>query len=248
MDTLDSARVPFMVGGAYALQHHTGIARDTCDFDVFLLSRDVEAALEAMRARGWRAEPTFPHWLAKVYERDSYVDLIHSSGSGVAVVDEEWFRHAARGQVLDRTARVIPAEELIWSKAFIMERERFDGNDVVHVLRAQAERLDWDRLLRRFGRHWRVLLAHVVMFGFVYPGERTRIPLAVTHLLLERLAQEAGEDDAARAEVCEGTLVSREQYLPDLACWGYKDGRLSPDVRMDESDIAAWTAAITEKL
>ena len=34
---------------------------------------------------------------------------------------------------------LIPAEEMIWSKAFIMERERYDGADVAHILRACAE-------------------------------------------------------------------------------------------------------------
>ncbi len=245
MDALQRAGVPFMVGGAYAFEQYTGIARDTCDFDVFLLREDVRRALDAMQARGWRAEPTFPHWLGKVHHRDACVDLIHSSGSGVAVVDEEWFAHASEGAVLDRPVRLIPAEELVWSKAFVMERERFDGNDVVHILRARAERLDWDRLLRRFDRHWRVLLAHVVLFGFVYPGERSRVPASAMRVLLERLARETGEDDTARAGVCEGTLISREQYLQDLDRWGYRDGRLSPDVRMDERDIAHWTAAIT---
>ena len=53
-----------------------------------------------------------------------------------------------------------------------MERERYDGADIAHLLRARADQLAWRRLLRRFGPHWRVLLGHLVLFGFVYPGER----------------------------------------------------------------------------
>ena len=36
------------------------------------------------------------------------------------------------------------AEETLWSKAFVMERERYDGADVAHLILAHGERLDWD--------------------------------------------------------------------------------------------------------
>ena len=68
--------------------------------------------------------------------------------------------------------RLSPAEEMIWSKAFIQERERFDGADVMHLLREIGPSLDWPRLLMRFGDYWRVLLSHLIMFGFVYPDKR----------------------------------------------------------------------------
>ena len=35
-------------------------------------------------------------------------------------------------------ALVVPAEEMIWSKAFIQERERFDGADIHHLLRCKG--------------------------------------------------------------------------------------------------------------
>jgi hypothetical protein len=30
----------------------------------------------------------------------------------------------------------VAVEEMVWQKAFIMERERFDGADVVHLIQA----------------------------------------------------------------------------------------------------------------
>jgi len=53
-----------------------------------------------------------------------------------------------------------------------MERERFDGGDIAHLIRGSGRDLDWQRLLNRFGPHWRVLFSHLVMFGFCYPSER----------------------------------------------------------------------------
>ena len=72
--------------------------------------------------------------------------------------------------------QIAPAEETIWSKAFVMERERFDGADVAHLILGHGDKLDWQRLLERFGPHWRVLLAHLVLFGFIFPSARSRVP------------------------------------------------------------------------
>ena len=44
--------------------------------------------------------------------------------------------------------------------------------------------------------------------------------------------------------VCQGTLVSRQQYLIDLEEWGYKDARLLPGGPMNAGDVQIWTEAI----
>jgi hypothetical protein len=246
LETLAEAGVPVLVGGAYAFARYTGIERHTKDFDVFLHRRDVGNALRALHRAGWRTELTFPHWLGKAHCGEDFVDLIFGSGNGVAVVDDRWFAHATEDHVLGMPARLIPAEEMIWSKSFIMERERFDGADVAHVLRARGPELDWPRLLSRFGESWRVLLGHLVLFGFVYPGERDRVPAWVLRELASRLEQEIGAPPPP-GRVCRGTILSREQYLTDIECWGYRDARRLPEGTMTTAEIARWTAAIEEK-
>jgi hypothetical protein len=44
--------------------------------------------------------------------------------------------------------------------------------------------------------------------------------------------------------VCNGTLISREQYLFDIEQLGYLDGRLTPVSTMSAADVAVWTDAI----
>src|SRR5690349_35967 len=91
---LQKAGIPFLVGGAFALEFYTGIWRATKDFDVFVRGDDCPRILELFAAKGYRTETPFPHWLAKVHRQDDFVDVIFSSGNGVARVDDEWFEHA----------------------------------------------------------------------------------------------------------------------------------------------------------
>src|SRR5437016_1307626 len=59
MQALAKAGVPFLVGGAYALNHYTGIVRHTKDFDFFVRPEDAERTLEALAAeQGLRTEMT----------------------------------------------------------------------------------------------------------------------------------------------------------------------------------------------
>ncbi len=244
LQTLAGGRVPFLVGGAFAHACFTGIRRATKDLDLFIRRRDYQRVAALMRSQGWRCELTYPHWLAKVYAGEDFVDLIFNSGNGVTPVDECWFRNNAWAQVLGVPVRISNVEDALLSKAFIMERERYDGADIAHLLRANAEQLDWTGLVNRFGANWRVLLAHLALFGYIYPGERHRIPARVMNQLIARLAAESRQPLAEDPHVCAGTLLSREQYRHDVEQLGYRDGRLTHASTMTPRDVSVWTEAI----
>ena len=245
MRLLDEENWEFLVGGAYSFARYTGIERHTKDFDIFVRPEDAPRILSALAARGYETELTFPHWLGKVREGDSFIDVIFSSGNGVARVDELWFQHSIAEIVLEHPVRLCPAEETIWSKAFVMERERYDGADIAHLLRAAGKTLDWQRLIARFGPHWRVLLSYLVLYGFIYPGHGDMIPTWVIEQLSERLLRETQNyHQNGSAEFCQGTLCSRAQYLVDVEQWGYRDARLTPTGSMSQGEIDRWTQAI----
>lgn len=237
------ADVPFLVGGGYAFSKYTGIERPKKDLDLYVRERDLQRALDALRSVSTRTELTFPHWLGKAYLGEHFIDVIHNSGNGVAPVDDDWFAYAREDVLLNQRVWLTPREEMIWSKAFVMERERCDAADVLHLLRCPD--LDWERLARRFGTHHRVLYAYLVLFGFVYPSERTRIPQDLLDRLASTIADE--QQQSEQGKVCQGTLLSREQYLVDVTQWGFQDARLSEDVHMTEEQIAQWTRAIAQE-
>ena len=246
LDALQEADVPFLVGGAFAQEYFTGVSRDTKDLDLFLVESDLQRAFNALQRAGYRTDIMFSHWLGKVYGNNGveFIDIIFNSGNGLCKVDEAWFEHAPLGQLFGIPMRYCPVEESIWQKAFVMERERFDGADIAHLLRAQSENLDWHRLLGRFGEHWRVLFSFVVLFGYIYPAERTKIPVWVNRHLEDLFVREIGRN-AAGEHVCAGTLLSRAQFLVDIQEWGYRDVR-APEL-MSPQALTQWTAAAAEE-
>lgn len=220
--------IPFVVGGAYALAAYTGIRRDTKDVDLFLRPSDCARALEVFAGAGYQTELTDPVWLAKARQNGEFVDLIFNGANGLSEVTDSWFEHARAGEVLGSAVLLCPPEELVLSKGFVMERDRFDGHDVAHILYICAQTIDWERLLSMYREHWRVLLGHLVLFGYVYPSERTRIPAWVMEELSKRLVEEAKQPHAEK--LCRGTLVSRQQYEIDIKEWELRDVRLDlPD-------------------
>jgi hypothetical protein len=242
LQVISGVSLQYLIGGTHALKHQTGLPFDPRDFDVLLRRADMPLAAQALNDAGHPVVMAHPHFVAKVYDGDRFVDLIFGSGNGLTDLDDEWFAHGSEGVVFDVPVRFCSAEDLLWSKAFIMERERYDGADVAHMLLTCGHRLDWVRLVARFGQHWRVLLSHLIMFGFVYPGERGIVPAWVLDDLLARLERERNAAPEA-SRVCQGTLVSRLQYLIDLRHLGLADARLEPEGPLTREDVDHWTAA-----
>src|SRR6266576_5198441 len=245
VEALHSAEVPFLIGGAYMVEVCGGVSRSTKDFDLYVRPNHVKAALRALARGGYKTELTFPHWLAKATCEGDIHDLIFRSGNGLCEVDDSWFDRALDDELLGVPVKLCAPEEMIWMKAYIMERERFDGADIAHILRSCAQKIEWPHLVRRFGPDWHVLLAHLVLFGYIYPSERTKIPTAIVDDLIERLQKE--EPVSGRKRLCHGTLLSRKQYLVDVEEWGFRDARLEQRVHMDAKDIAHWTKAIPKE-
>ena len=238
-----AAEVPFLAAGTYALAHYTDIPCETVDLDLFLRPEDVEEALDRLAEVGFETERPFPHWLAKAHLNGETVDLIYRSGNGLSEVADDWFERAPEARLLGETVRLCPAEEVLWTKAFIMERERYDGADVAHLILRYGTSLDWGRLVRLFMPDPHVLLSHLLLFQYSYPNEPGAVPPWIVPLLLKLIERHP----APEGRVCRGTLLSRAQYLVDIEEWGYEDVRQRPRVHMTAEEIETWTQAIEDR-
>ena len=151
LDVLQEADVPFLLGGAYAFAHYTGIERHTKDLDLFLCHDYVGRARATLEEAGYRTELTYEHWLAKAFAGNDFIDLIFNLGNGIGPIDWSWFETAEEGRLLGRPVQVLGPADMVWSKIFTMDRGRYDGADVNHLIHARGASLDWRRLLDRCG-------------------------------------------------------------------------------------------------
>ena len=241
MQLLLKHNVPFLVGGAWAMAFYTGIKRNTKDLDLYVSSEDIPSILDLFHQSGYRVEKRYSHWLAKIFDGDDLIDLIYRAGNGLCKVDDSWLERAQNREMFGVQVRVAAPEELIWMKAYIMERERYDGADVAHFLLSCADQIDWKHLLARFGEDWPVLLVHLVLFNYIYPSERHRLPSEMVQTLIKKMRAEVTEPAPQR--VCRGTLLSRAQYLIDVER-GFRDARLDPRCKITAEELQSWTAAI----
>ena len=153
MQALQTARMlPFSSAAATRSRHYTGIDRNTKDFDIFVRRDDYDRIMAALAAAGCRDRADLSS-LARQSQLRARLCRCH-----LQLGQRHRRSSMTRGSSTPRAAlssacrcRLCPVEEMIWSKAFIMERERYDGADIMHLLLACAEALDWARLLSRFG-------------------------------------------------------------------------------------------------
>jgi hypothetical protein len=221
---LNGAGIPYVVSGLYALHLYTGIYRKTKDLDLLFKPTDVVAAARVLREGGFRTRLEGRHWLGKAFYGEVMLDLIYGMANGLHLIDGAWYAHSRPSLLAGVPVRVAPPEELILHRLFIGERHRSDSADVVHLLMLRGSELDWTRLLRRVGDHWRLLLAQVLLFDFAYPGRRREVPDWVREDLLARARSAIGEVHPD-PDIAQGTLVSRFSYAIDVNEWGFKDYR-----------------------
>jgi len=222
IEILAESEAEFLIGGAFAVFQHTGIYRNTKDLDVFCKHSEYPKILKAFKAKGFQVELTDVRWLAKIRNGEYYIDIIFDTTNNICKVDDSWFKNAAKGVFEGNEVMFLAAEDLIWLKTYVQNRERFDGADVNHLILKTGKALDWKRLLDRLDQHWHLLLAELIIFQFVYPSEYQDI---VPKWLFDELILRANEQydlPASGDKICRGPLIDQTQYAIDIKQWDYK--------------------------
>jgi hypothetical protein len=215
------ANVPFAVSGGFAFHHHTGIWRTTKDLDLVTPPDAVPRAFQVLVQEGFETYIQDPVWLAKARRGDYFVDLITGVGNATLTVEQSWIDRAREDEVLGIRCKVLSAEEMIASKLFVTRRERFDGADIAHLLKACARTLDWNRLRKLTESHWQMLYWELVLFAYIYPAYTDDIPAQVWNELSERFHRSVVTPRADRS--FRGTLVDPKMFAIDVNEWGERD-------------------------
>ena len=216
-----AAGVPFAVSGGFAFHHHTGIWRTTKDLDLVLPPHAVPDAFKVLAEEGFETYVQDPVWLAKARRGDYFVDLITGVGNATLTVQQSWIDRAGEDLVLGMRCKILSVEEMIASKLFVTRRERFDGADIVHLLKARARNLDWDRLRDLTASHWQMLYWYLVLFAFIYPAQVDDVPKPVWRELHQRFGQLI--ERPSTMEPFRGSLVDPKMFAIDVNEWGERD-------------------------
>ena len=220
------AGVPYALGGAYAHYAFTGVWRDSKDMDVFVRPRDVRTVLDAFEEAGYDTELRDPRWLAKVHSPPHLLDILfavrHMTRLGIS---DEWLRTTVAARFLDVPTRILRPEEIVATKAYVANRDRFDGADILHLVRALQGEVDWQRIVDLLEGDEEVVLWHLVLFALVYPMHREWLPKELMRRAFERIQSMPALVDA---RTFRGAVIDPVSFRVDVSEWGYRDAGASP--------------------
>ena len=158
---------------------YSGYARNTKDMDLFVVDPDQKELMAIMKEQGFSEYTDVdydPTWSYRGSRNGFIVDVLWRMLNNRGSVDEEWVSHGWELEVRGVIFRLIAPEELLWSKLYILRRERTDWPDILNLVFAQGPGLNWDRLLGRLEADAAVLGAVLGLFRWMCPGRAAELP------------------------------------------------------------------------
>ncbi|MFW6324826.1 MAG: nucleotidyltransferase [Desulfovibrionales bacterium] len=220
---LNGTGVPYVVCGAFAVFAYTSIWRNTKDLDVFIKSSDLRHLLRSMGRENYVTEVRDVYWLAKICREPYFMDVIFGFQNHKLKIDDSWMDRAIPLTILDVPTRICSLEELIASKVYVARHDRFDGSDILHLIMAANGKVDWDRIVNLLNEDRLLLLWHLLLFQYVYPGRCDLLPRELMASLFEEVKEEwrspPPENDFY------GIVLDPVRFSADLECWGMKNKR-----------------------
>jgi hypothetical protein len=195
-------RIPFAFGGAFATAVYTGELRNTKDFDFYVLPEDREPMIAAISRAGlgdhYDRLPYDRSWIYRASQDEIIVDAIWAMANQRAQVDPRWLSHGPEVTIRGEQLRAIPIEELIWSKLYVLQRDRSDWGDVLKLIDARASSIEWDHLLFRLGHDTPLLAGALAVLAWLAPERARDIPASVWTRVMPSAPPSAPNPDLTR--------------------------------------------------
>jgi hypothetical protein len=123
-------------------------------------------------------------------------------------------------------------EELIATKTYVTRNDRFDGSDIVHLIRAVKGNLDWERLLSILREDAVLLLWHLLLFDYIYPGHAKYLPQQLMADLFVKAQNGWSQEREEKAFY--GMMIDPGRFAVDVTDWDYIDERKPPGPLVNE--------------
>lgn len=189
--------------------------RDTKDIDLYVQPKDREAMIKVVLDAGFSdyfdRNPYDRNWIFRGFRDDSIVDVMWAMANQRAQVDPDWLN----GPIVSIDGlglRLLRPEETLWTKLYVLQKDRCDWPEAINMLSSIGADLDWARLMRRTAEDTPLLAALVHVFQWVCPDQCRALPPAVLDQLRSVQPTPIGTDLGARARLLDG----RPWFIPAL--------------------------------
>jgi hypothetical protein len=184
---LRNERIEFLVGGGFARAGYIGHWRDTKDIDFYVRPEDRESAERVLTKAGfadyYKKLPYDRAWIYRSYTKNVIVDVIWAMANQRATVDDDWFRYAPSMSIRGERLLLVPPEELVWCKLYIIQRDRCDWTDIFNLVYEHGPRIDWQRLIRRAEEDVPLLEAMLTVYEWIRPTDARKLPASLSRRL-----------------------------------------------------------------
>jgi hypothetical protein len=209
-------KVKFAVGGGLAAMTYAGQWRNTKDIDLYVLPRDRDAMIGLVTELGlqdlYEKQSYDRKWIYRSYQEDVIVDIMWAMANQRAEVDERWLN----GPTVEAGGLrfpLLPAEEEMWSKLYVLQRDRCDWPDALNLLYGVGPELDWRHLVTRVADDRPLLAGLLSTFAWICPERARELPGWLWGEL-RISAPETAQPDVTRSRA--GLLDSRPWFTPVL--------------------------------
>lgn len=172
----------FALGGGLAFSHYANRWRNTKDIDLYVRPEDKDAMIAVLHDTGlrdyWEVHDYDRNWIYRSHNGEGIiVDIIWQMANYRAQVDDGWLNRGELVCIHGRPLRLLPPEELLWAKLYVLQRERCDWGDLINILYARGPQMNWTHLIARVGEDKRVLAALVGLFTWACPDRARELPV-----------------------------------------------------------------------
>jgi hypothetical protein len=172
--------LPYCLGGGLAFSAYSFRRRGMKDVDLFIHERDKDAFIELVGAIGYEdfyeTQPYDRTWIYRATRNGVVLDLIWTLPNHRVDIDDLWFERGMKAKVHGHRITLIPPEEVIRAKLYVVQHDRLDWPDLLNVLACSAGTMDWEFLLERTAPDERLLGSLLAMFAWVDPGGAAAVP------------------------------------------------------------------------
>ncbi len=178
-----AANVPFAVGGFHGLAAYTRQKRISKDLDLYVVPDDRGRMIEVVTGAGlvdyYDTMPYDRNWIYRSTRNSVIVDVIWGMANYRAQVDDVWLTAGREINFLGERVRVLPPEENLWARLYVLQRDRCDWPDVMNLLASVGPALNWAHLFDRLEDDYPLLGAALAAFAWLDPSRASRLPAKV---------------------------------------------------------------------